>query len=290
MNDYGTGDYQHYPYTQPSKRRFRLRLFGLPHDKPYINVILFVLTIFSTYVTAGFWYALPVIAILLAHEMGHYLMCRRYGVTATLPFFIPFPLANPFGTMGAVIQMKGIMPNRKALFDIGAAGPIAGLVLTIPTVYFGISHSQIITTAQMPEASLSLGESLLFKFLSYLAVGRLDDGQDILLHPAAYAGWAGLFVTAMNLLPLGQLDGGHILYSIFGRSSGPVNYAFLGALGVLTIIYPGWALLFALLLIFGRKHPAPLDDVTPLDVKRKILGAFILLFFILSFTPMPFKL
>lgn len=290
MNNLDTYNYTTYPPSEPEPRRIRFRFKGLPHDRPYLNVILFILTIFSTYLTAGLWYAIPIITILLAHEMGHYVMCRRYGVIATLPFFIPFPIANPFGTMGAVIQMKGAMPSRRALFDIGAAGPLAGLILAIPTVFFGISHSQIIAAPQMPEASLILGESLLFKLLAYLAVGNLPEGQDILMHPAAYAGWAGLFVTALNLLPIGQLDGGHILYSIFGKLSTPVNFAFLGLLGVLTFIYPGWALLFALLLIFGRKHPAPMDDFTPLDRKRKILGVFIFLFFVLSFTPVPIKL
>ena len=275
---------------KPRRRApFRFRL--LPQGKPHINLILFLLTVLSTYLTSGIWYSVAIIAILLSHEMGHYVMCRKYGVTATLPFFIPFPYLNPFGTMGAVIQMRGMIPNRKALFDIGVAGPLAGFVLTVPAIYFGVAHSTIIDSSQIESASLSLGESLLFKFISFLAVGRVPEGHDILLHPAAYAGWAGLFVTALNLLPIGQLDGGHLVYSLLGRQRAKIYYIiFLIGLGLLSIIYPGWALLFGLLLVFGRRHPPPLDDVTPLDNKRKIIGFLVILIFMLSFTPIPFKL
>ncbi len=265
------------------------RPINLPQRRPYVNIVLFFLTVLSTYLTGGAGYSAAIIAILLSHEMGHYLMCRRYGVPATLPFFIPFPFANPFGTMGAVIQMKGIIPNRKALFDIGAAGPLAGLVVTFPIIVLGLHLSTVIIPDKHPEAGLILGESLLFKGLSYLVKGPLAENQDILLHPVAYAGWAGLFVTAMNLLPIGQLDGGHVMYSLFGQRSRYVTYIFLGALGVMAIKYPGWALLFALLVFLGRRHPAPWDDFTPIDAKRRILGYFIFIIFILSFTPEPFK-
>lgn len=258
--------------------------------KLYINIILLLLTIVSTYVTGGLWYCAAIISILMAHEMGHYLMCRKYGVPATLPYFIPFPFANPFGTMGAVISMRGVIPSRKALFDIGAAGPLAGLAVSLPVIYFGLQASQVIETGSMPEAGLTLGESLLFKGISWLAVGPLAEGQDILLHPLAYAGWAGLFVTALNLLPIGQLDGGHVAYAMFGSNSKYVTYLFLLSLGILAIIYNGYALLFALLVLFGRKHPAPWDDFTALDPHRRRLGYLVFLIFALSFTPIPFEL
>ena len=255
-----------------------------------LHATLLVLTILSTYLTAGVWYSLAIISILFFHEMGHYLMCRRYRVQASLPYFIPFPFLNPFGTLGAVIKMRGIIPSRRALFDIGAAGPIAGLILTIPALYFGIILSKIVPASQVNSSSFFLGESLLFKAISFLAVGVVSHDHDVLLHPLAYAGWTGLFVTALNLLPIGQLDGGHIFYSIFGKASKKTTYGFLGALGVLTVIYPGWALLFALLLFLGRKHPPPFDDYTPLDKNRRLIGIIIFIIFLTSFTPIPFKI
>ncbi len=258
--------------------------------KLYVNVSLLVLTIASTWLTAGLWYCIAIISILMAHEMGHYLMCRKYGVPATLPYFIPFPIANPFGTMGAVISMKGYIPDRKALFDIGAAGPLAGLVVSLPVVYFGLQASQVIDSTAAADAGLKLGESLLFKGLSLLALGALEEGKDILLHPLAYAGWAGLFVTALNLLPIGQLDGGHVAYALYGENAKYVTYLFLLSLGILALIYNGYALLFALLVLFGRRHPPPWDDHTALDASRRRLGYLIFIIFVLSFTPIPFKL
>jgi len=263
----------------PPRRRPQFRL----------HLILFLLTVLSTYLTGGFWYCFAIMAILLAHEMGHYTMCRVHGVSATLPYFIPFPLANPFGTMGAVIKMSGFIPSRRALFDIGVAGPLTGFILAVPAVAIGLGFSQVVPAEGAPDFGFYLGESLLFRLLSLLVLGDLGDSSDILLHPLAYAGWAGLFVTALNLLPIGQLDGGHILYSLFGPRSRKVVFTFIGALGALAIVYPGWALLFILLLIFGRKHPAPLDDVTPLDRGRRALAVLITFIFILTFTPIPFK-
>lgn len=285
---------EEYPYTQTSettpRRRFSLRLRALPADKPHINVILFLLTIASTWLTLGMWYSLPVIAILLAHEMGHYLMCRRYRIPATLPFFIPFPYLNPFGTMGAMIQMRGLIPNRKALFDVGAAGPLAGLVVTIPVIYIGVILSDIVpVAATQNDMTITLGEPLLFKLLTFWALGPLPDTYDIQLHNMAYAGWVGLFVTSLNLIPIGQLDGGHIFYSLFGQKGFRFMPLLLLAMAGLTIIFYGWALLTILLFLLGRKHPPPMDDVTPLDRKRKIMAYAMFFIFAISFTPIPFS-
>ncbi|MBN1559236.1 site-2 protease family protein [candidate division KSB1 bacterium] len=277
-----------YPTPSPPARR-RIRLRPLPVDKPWINVLLFFLTIASTWITVGMWYSIAVITILLAHEMGHYLMCRRYKIAATLPFFIPFPYINPFGTMGAMIQMRGPIPNKKALFDVGAAGPLAGFIVTIPVIYFGVSLSDITPTSDLSEGmNIVLGESLIYKLISCLAIGPVAKENDVLLHPMAYAGWVGLFVTSLNLLPVGQLDGGHIFYSLFGRRGFRYMPLFIVALAGLTAIYSGWALLFVLLLL-GRKHPPPLDDVTPLDRKRKFLAVIMFIIFVTCFTPIPFK-
>ncbi|MBN1480927.1 site-2 protease family protein [candidate division KSB1 bacterium] len=276
-------------HSMPQRRRvFRFR--ALPANKPLINVILFLLTIASTWLTLGVWYSLPVIAILLAHEMGHYLMCRRYHIPATLPFFIPFPYLNPFGTMGAMIQMRGLIPHRKALFDVGAAGPLAGLIVTIPVIYFGLQLSDIVPASDGSEGmTIILGESLVYKLLSFLALGSIPVSYDVRLHDMAYAGWVGLFVTSLNLLPIGQLDGGHIFYSLYGRKGFKFMPLFILALGGLTVIYYGWALLFVLLLLLGRKHPPPLDDTTPLDPGRKILGYIMFIIFVTCFSPTPFK-
>lgn len=235
----------------------------------------------------GAVYSASVMTILLAHEMGHYLMSRKYGIPSTLPYFIPFPL-SPFGTFGAIIKMKGIIINKKALFDIGIAGPLSGFIIAIPFIIFGIKMSTIqLVTKEM--VFLQLGDPLLFKILQGFLIGDIPDGYDLVLHPLAYAGWVGLFVTALNLLPVGQLDGGHIIYAVFGDKSKWIFAVSITLLAVLTIFYnPGWLLLVILLLIFGMRHPEPFDMETELDGKRKLLAFVILLIFLLSFTPSPF--
>lgn len=265
------------------KRQFRAFF-----SKPVSHVILFILTLLSTYFTAGWSYAFSVVGILFAHEMGHYIACKYYGVPATLPYFIPLPVISPFGTMGAVIRMRGFIPNRRALFDIGAAGPIAGFIVTLPILFIGLQQSEIVPAAMNTENTMILGESLFFKMISQLAIGPVAEGMDVSLHPMAYAGWVGLFVTALNLLPIGQLDGGHILYSMLSWRSRPVYHVFLGLLGVVCIFYPGWLLLFILLLWLGRHHPEPGNNFIPLDRNRRLLGYVIFLIFILTFTPKPF--
>lgn len=187
--------------------------------------------------------------------------------------------------------MKGNMPNRQALFDIGIAGPFVGLILTIPTIIIGLKLSEVAVISEIEGPVLPLGSSILFSLIEKIMFGYLPEGQDIILHPIAYAGWVGLFVTALNLLPVGQLDGGHIIYSLFGKNSKIAYYITLGILGLIIIfVNPAWTLLFILLLIFGFRHPPPLDDYTPLDKRRKILGICALIFCVLSFTPVPFQI
>ena len=228
--------------------------------------------------------------ILLSHELGHYFVSKKYQVEVTLPFFIPFPF-SPFGTLGAIIKMKGIMPNRKALFDIGIAGPLTGFIFTIPCIIIGLKLSKVVVLSEIEQPIIPLGSSILFTFMEKIVFGYLPEGQDVLLHPIAYAGWVGLFVTALNLLPVGQLDGGHVIYSLLGKNSKIAYYITLGILGLICIfVTPAWTLLFILLVIFGFHHPPPLDDITPLDKRRKILGIAALIFCILSFTPVPFQI
>ncbi|MBD3288136.1 site-2 protease family protein [candidate division KSB1 bacterium] len=285
-------DKSQFNYQEYEKSRLGLTR-KLKRRRLLIHIGLFILTIGTTWLAHGMWYATAIVSILLAHEMGHYLMCRRYKIPATLPYFLPFPFPalNPFGTMGAVIKMEGRIPNRKALFDVGAAGPISGLILTIPALIIGLKLSTIVEVQQNPEYTIYLGESLLFSQLSKLIIGNVQEGYDIMLHPVAFAGWAGLFVTALNLLPIGQLDGGHILYALFGRKSKNIyKLSLFGFIFICAIWYPGWLLLIILLIWFGFRHPPPLDDFTKLDTRRRVLGYIIFVIFLLSFTPVPFKL
>jgi membrane-associated protease RseP (regulator of RpoE activity) len=253
----------------------------------FLHIVLFLLTIGSTFFVGGFLYSLAIMTILLSHEMGHYLMSRKYGIPSTLPFFIPFPL-EPFGTFGAIIKMKGVIVNKKALFDIGVAGPLCGFLVALPFIVTGITLSTV-QPLVAGDSYLRLGDPLLFKILQAILIGKIPQGFDLALHPFAYAGWVGLFVTALNLLPVGQLDGGHVVYAVFGEKSKWIFRASIALLALVTIFYnPGFLVLLILLLIFGMRHPAPLDSETELDTVRKIVALLILIIFILSFIPLPF--
>jgi membrane-associated protease RseP (regulator of RpoE activity) len=253
-----------------------------------IHVVLFILTVISTLLVGGPAYSVTIMLILLGHEMGHYFMSQRYGIRATLPYFLPFPF-SPFGTFGAVIRMGGSLTSRKALFDTGIAGPMISLLLSIPAIVIGLQLSEVIPTSQIKEGALRLGDPVLFSFVQRLVIGSVPENHDILLHPIGYAGWVGLFVTALNLLPIGQLDGGHIAYALFGKKSKAIFFIAIAVMAFITIFYnPGWFLLLILVILFGFRHPAPLDDQTRLDGKRKLLGGFAFLAFFLSFTPAPF--
>jgi len=253
-----------------------------------IHILLFILTVASTLLVGGPAYAFTIILILLGHEMGHYLMSRSYGTKATLPFFLPFPF-SPFGTLGAVIRMESTISSRKALFDTGVAGPFTSLCLSIPAIVIGLRLSEVIPASQLREGTLRLGDPLLFSFIQHLVMGHVPENYDVLLHPIGYAGWVGLFVTALNLLPVGQLDGGHIAYALFGKRSRSIFVMAIAVMAFITIFYnPGWLLLLILIILFGFRHPPPLDDQTPLDSKRKLMGGIAFLAFFLSFTPTPF--
>ncbi|HVN98278.1 MAG TPA: site-2 protease family protein [Syntrophorhabdaceae bacterium] len=256
-------------------------------NRLWLHILLFFLTICTTFFVGGPLYSLAIMTILLSHEMGHYFMTRRYGVPSTLPYFIPFPM-SPFGTFGALIRMKGNMTDRKALFDIGVAGPLAGFVVSLPFIILGIKLSKVEVVVNGPGFE-QLGDPLLFKILEGMIVGEIPRSFDLVLHPFAYAGWVGLFVTALNLLPVGQLDGGHVLYSVFGDRSRTVYRMVIVMLLALAVFYnPGWLFVSILLLIFGRHHPPPFDTETGLDTKRKVIAVIVLAIFVLSFMPAPF--
>lgn len=211
----------------------------------------------------GIPYGLAVIVFLLSHEMGHYLACRWYDIDATLPYFIPMPVViAPLlpGTMGAVIRIVAPIKSRRALFDIAVAGPIAGFVVSLPILALGLSQSRVISAAQLGTGDyLSMGEPLIWEVMAEWFGPATTGGEELLVHPLAYVGWFAMLVTAMNLLPIGQLDGGHLLYALFPRVHRPVSLLALGAMVVAGWFYfPGW-IVFALIIFFllGTRHPRP---------------------------------
>jgi membrane-associated protease RseP (regulator of RpoE activity) len=239
----------------------------------------------------GLPFAASLLAILTAHEFGHYLTARRLGSPTSLPYFIPMPV-GPFGTLGAFITMGTPPRNRRHLLAIGAAGPVAGLVLAVPILWLGLnlSHVEPIPTAG---GYSTLGNSLLMIALTLLKFGRLlpAGGEDVFLHQVAFAGWAGLLVTALNLIPAGQLDGGHIMYALLGRKGARfVTWLVIAALAVLSFKWTGWLLWLALVLIFGRQQDMPLDDLTELTAVQRAAAAAMLVVFVLVFVPVPMVL
>jgi membrane-associated protease RseP (regulator of RpoE activity) len=230
----------------------------------------------------------PLLAILTAHEFGHYFTARHYRVPASLPYFIPFPFSL-FGTLGAVIRMSPRIPNRRALFDIAAAGPLGGLIPAIPLTYFGLTLSTPVNRADVPEGAIHFADPLLFKALGWMALGPLGPEVDLMIHPLAYAGWVGMFVTALNLLPIGQLDGGHIAHALFGPRSRLVAFGMFGALLGFSLWENTfvWVPLLALLFFFGIQHPRMADDGRPLGAGRVWVGALLGLVFVTCFSLIP---
>lgn len=312
-------------------------------SNPWVNLVLFILTLFSVFFAGAFFhydgplstdlsvilphviraigyglsFAVSILAILVAHEFGHYLAARYHKTAVTLPYFIPFPF-SPFGTMGAFIQLKEPPKNKRILLDIGIAGPIAGLVVAIPVLLLGLYLSNLNRLPMGEGMGVSLeGNSILYLLAKYIVFGRwLPDpisfgnlppflywiryfftgrplpvgGTDVLLHPVAWAGWAGLLVTALNLIPAGQLDGGHILYVLLGRRTRNVLPFVLIILVILGTVWSGWWLWAFLIFMLGRFHAEPLDQITPLDNNRRLLAMIGIVIFVLVFTPVPLTL
>lgn len=284
-------------------------VFDHPASRWIVNLVLFLATILSTlfagatyetqslelalrHIWLGWPFALSILLILGAHEMGHYFAARHHNVPVTLPYFIPMPISL-FGTLGAFIRLQGPVTNRRALFDVGAAGPLAGLVFALPVLLFGLATSQLgaVSPGQMFE-----GNSLLYLLAKYAVFGRVlpGGGEDVYLNQVAWAGWVGLFVTGLNLIPVGQLDGGHVAYSLFGARARRFFWPAILTL-LLIIIYSfvqggpalTWALWIVLLMAFGRYHARPLEDITPLDPRRRVMALFTLGLFFLVFVPLP---
>ncbi|MHB1006201.1 MAG: site-2 protease family protein [Chloroflexota bacterium] len=237
---------------------------------------------------SGVPFAASLMGILLAHEMGHYLMARRLGTPASLPYFIPLPGLSIFGTMGAVMQMKFPPRNRRALLAVGAAGPVAGLVVAIPVLLWGLHLSQVMAIpADAP--TYQEGNSLLYLGLKFLLFGRVlpFGGEDVFLHPMALAGWAGLLVTALNLIPAGQLDGGHIAYALFGERARQFSWTIIVGLAALSILWQGWLLWAVVVYFFGRVNAVPLDDITRLRPSQRWFAIALLIVAVLVFVPEP---
>ena len=275
--------------------------------KPHIalNIVLFIATVFTTLLVGslnrggnpffnvadiflGIPFSFSLLLILTGHELGHYITSRKYGVSVTLPYFLPIP--HPLiGTMGAFIRIKSILPNRRALIRIGAFGPIIGFMLAIPITIIGLALSK---TARITDfaGGIGLGSSLLFRFFSYLLHPNVPPGHDLVLHPMAFAGWLGFFVTAMNLLPLGQLDGGHIVYAILGKYRKYATIGIIASMILLGLLWPGWFFWVALIVLLGLKHPKSQDEITKINKSDKIIAVTALVVLILAFIPVPFPI
>ena len=273
------------------------------------HLVLFFLTIISTLIAGsimqggnplsnpvdiiwGIPFSMTLMLILGCHEFGHYYYAVKHKVDATLPYFLPAP---PYlfiiGTFGAFIKIKSPIYKKDALLQIGAAGPIAGFVIAVPALIIGLLLSDVIAINDQYKGII-LGDSLLMKIFTYIIFPDLSDGYDILLHPIAFAGWIGLLVTMLNLLPIGQLDGGHIAYAMLGNKQGLVGWISLGALFPLSFLSLNWLVwgLLIFLLMRSAKHPPIQDILTPLSKKNKYIGYLCLLIFILCFIPTPFQI
>ena len=272
---------------------------------PFVHLLLFILTLLSTlFVGAmqtgvdllkepvklykGVPFSLTLMTILLSHELSHYFTSKKHGIKATLPYFIPAPTI--IGTFGAFIKMKSPIVTRKALIDIGASGPIAGFIISVLAAIIGLQMSEVVPIAKI-RGVLNLGDSILFSFLAKLVLGVTPAHSDILLNPVAFAGWIGLFVTSINLIPVGQLDGGHIAYALLGEKQ--IRLSFLLILVMVSLgllLWEGWFVWAVLLLILGLRHPPVIYWEIPLDYKRKFIGWLALVIFVLTFIPVPFKI
>jgi membrane-associated protease RseP (regulator of RpoE activity) len=236
----------------------------------------------------GVPFSASLLLILGCHELGHYLTARAYGVHVSLPYFVPLPLP-PMGTMGAIIRMRSPIPSRKVLFDIGIAGPLLGLVVAVPVLVLGLILSPV---KPVSGAIFQEGNSLVYLLLKWIIKGPIPDGSDVMLHPMALAGWLGLFVTALNLMPLSQLDGGHIAYAVLGPRFRKAVWVFLAVLVGLFLVsrWEGWLVWVGLAVALGLRHPPPLDDLTPLDRTRRRLAVVALGLLIALVTPLPFAI
>lgn len=235
-------------------------------------------------ILSGLPFSISLMFILICHETAHYIAAKKHNVAATLPFFIPAPTI--IGTFGAFIKMESPINTRKALVDIGASGPIVGFAASILVTVIGLQLSEI-RPVQSLAGSLMFGDSIIFNFLSYITLGGVPEAYDIVLHPIAFAGWIGFFITSLNLIPVGQLDGGHIAYAIFGNKHSFLSKLFLAGLLLLGLIWQGWIIWGALLFVLGSQHPPIIYWEPEIEKKRRIISWAAAIIFIITFTPVP---
>jgi membrane-associated protease RseP (regulator of RpoE activity) len=277
----------------------------------WINIILLVATVFTTtlagalqwididqvdwinmfsftYLWQGFiFFSVPLLLILGVHEMGHYYASKKHHVDASLPYFIPLPPPFLLGTFGALISTREPIPNRKALLDIGIAGPLCGFLVAIPVSLIGYflmqQHPLVVPSTG---ANMVLLPPLLLQWMGSL----FSIPENAIIHPTMFAGWVGIFLTAVNLLPAGQLDGGHVARALLKEKHKYISWVVVFVLVALSFFYTGWLMFAIIILLFiGTQHQPPLNEITPLDTKRKLLGLIIIIIFVLSFAPIPFQ-
>ena len=289
----------------------------------WINILLFVVTVFTTFfvgisfsinylhsdafardpqlqvtaemamdprvISLSIVYVVVLLGILLGHEFGHFLTCRHYRIDATLPYFIPAPTL--IGTLGAFIKIKSPITRKKQLFDIGISGPLTGFILALPALVYGLSLSKVVPPVpQEGEYVFLMGEPLIMKIIGTMFIKNVPADSNIFLHPVAFAGWVGILVTSFNLFPVGQLDGGHVSYALWGQKSRRIGQIVLGIFIVMGFVFwIGWFVWAFLLTFLGLKHPRIIDEAVPLSPRRKLLGYLMVLIFILSFIPDPIK-
>jgi Zn-dependent protease len=257
-------------------------LFGNPQLAPDPGIFLD-----PEIITLSLIYAVVLIGILLGHELGHFLTCRYYRIDATLPYFIPAPTL--IGTLGAFIKIRSPITKKKQLFDIGIAGPLTGFVLSVPAIIYGLSFSKVVPSLPREEAII-FGEPLLLKIVGSVIFKGIPEGFDVVPHPVAFAGWVGVLVTALNLFPVGQLDGGHVAYALWGQKSRKIAPFFLGVFVLMGVFFwVGWFVWALLIYFLGLKHPRITDEDKPLSPRRRSIGYLVLVIFILSFIPDPIR-
>jgi membrane-associated protease RseP (regulator of RpoE activity) len=291
---------------------------GQPLGVPGLNLLLFGLTLITTTMAGayigggeltmthpltslaalfnGLSFSIPLLAILLFHELGHFITARRNGVAASYPYFIPAPFPSLFiiGTFGAFIRMKSPPRSRRVMFDVGAAGPWAGMILAIPFTILGLKMSTVLPMEQA-QGGLELGNSIVFWSLARWTLGVDPNSVMVNMHAIAFAGWIGMFVTSLNLLPVGQLDGGHVIYALFGRRHRLISRLFVLTAIMLVVVpylmswhyWAGWILWVAILLMLGLGHPTTIDADTPLDPRRRLFAWATIVLFVITFIPVP---
>ena len=298
------------PFLQRRRGQDSVLIVPAPPERrkprPIINLLLFVATILTTlYAGAaneGFYplqnpatlkfgipFASALLLILGTHELSHYFVAQRHGLRVSLPYFIPVPFG--LGTFGAFIKMESVAKDRKGFFDVGLAGPLAGLAIAIPVLILGLSLSEVKPIIHEP-GYFQEGNSLLYLTLKYIVHGQILPSRevDVFLHPIAFAGWIGLMITGVNLLPAGQLDGGHVAYALLGGAYKWVaQLVLLLLMGLGLFLWSGWLLWALLILLSGPRHPRPLNDITGVGRKRKIVGILALILLLTIFTPVPFS-